>query len=116
MTADEGRALDAALAALPERLRLVLELRFLTEPGWTLKQVGERLGVSQQRAGQLQATALWRLGWRLWLRPVGKPVAHERSRLESLTDMPALARRLLALRKQAGRKRTMRTAERRQGW
>ena len=71
MTADEGRALDAALAALPERLRLVLELRFLTEPGWTLKQVGERLGVSQQRAGQLQATALWRVGWRLCLCPAG---------------------------------------------
>jgi hypothetical protein len=113
MTADERRALDAALAALPDRLRLVLELRFLTEPGWTLKQVGECSGVSQQRAGQLQAAALWRLGCRLWLRPAGKPVAHGRSRLESLTDMPALARRLLALRKQTVPRRTRRTAERR---
>ena len=61
------------LAALPDRLRLVLELRFLSEPPCTLKQVGMRLGVSYQRAGQLQATALWRLGWRLRLRPAGKP-------------------------------------------
>jgi hypothetical protein len=115
MTADERQALDAALAALPERLRLVLELRFLTEPGWTLKQVGERLGLSYQRAGQLQAAALWRLGWRLRLCQAGEPGGQGRSRLKSLTEVPALALRLLALRKQTVPRRTRRTAERRQG-
>ena len=69
MTADERRALDAALAALPERLRLVLELRFLTEPGWTLKQVGERLGISYQPVAELQTGALWPVACHLEARP-----------------------------------------------
>ena len=108
MTADERRALDAALAALPERLRLVLELRFLTEPGWTLNQVGERLGLSYQRVAQLQGRALWLVGW--WLRELlapSPPVAGD--------AIPELAVRLLAVRKQTATKRAMRPAGRRQG-
>jgi DNA-directed RNA polymerase sigma subunit (sigma70/sigma32) len=62
MTASERLALDGTLRTLPDRYRLVIELRVLTQPRMTLKQVGERLGVSYQRAGQLQAGALWRVG------------------------------------------------------
>jgi len=92
MTADERRALDAALAALPERLRLVLALRFLTEPGWTLKQLGERLGLSYQRVAQLQGRALWLVGWRLReLVAPSPPVAGD--------GIPELAVRMLSLRK-----------------
>ena len=79
MTTDERRALDAALAALPDRLRLVLELRFLTEPGWTLKQLGERLGLSYQRVAQLQGRALWLVGW--WLRMSGRLVSEALDRI-----------------------------------
>ena len=108
MTPGERRALDAALAALPERLRLVLELRFLTTPGWTLKQLGERLGLSYQRVAQLQGRALWLVGWRLreLLHP-SPPVAPD--------AIPALAVRLLALRKQTATKKAKRTAGRRRG-
>ena len=99
MTADEGRALDAALAALPERLRLVLQLRFLTEPRPTLKQVGQRLGVSRQRAGQLQAGAVWRLGCRLQ-RLLGQGVREVPKDLRAeIAAVEKLAHRLLALRK-----------------
>ena len=107
MTADERRLLDAALAALPDRLRLVLEMRFLTEPGWTMNQVGQRLGLSYQRVAQLQGRALWLVGWRLReLLAPSPPVAGD--------AIPELAVRLLAIRKQTATKRTMRTAERRQ--
>lgn len=61
MTGDEQLALGLALRSLPDRLRLVVELRLLAEPPLTLRQVGQRLGVSPQRVSQLQATALWRL-------------------------------------------------------
>ena len=104
MTTDERRALDAALAALPERLRLVLELRFLTEPGWTLNQVGERLGLSYQRVAQLQGRALWLVGWRLReLVAPSPPVAGD--------AIPERAYRLLSLRKLMALKRHQRVAE-----
>ena len=40
-----------------------MELRFFTQPPLTLRQVGQRLGVSPQRVSQWQATALWRMRW-----------------------------------------------------
>jgi hypothetical protein len=46
MTSDQWLALDAGLRGLPDWHRLVIELRFLTQPRMTLKQVGERLAVS----------------------------------------------------------------------
>jgi hypothetical protein len=48
-------------------------MRFLTEPSLTLRQVGQRLGVSPQRVSQLQATALWRLGWEMRRLSVWEP-------------------------------------------
>ena len=99
MTADKWHALDAALARLPDPHRLVIELRFLTEPRPTLKQVGERLGVSHQRVAQLQAGGVWRVGCHLQR-------AQGLEARESPTDLRAdiaavkkLALGLLALRK-----------------
>jgi hypothetical protein len=103
MTANERRALDATLAALPDRLRLVLELRFLTEPGWTLKQLGERLGVSQQRAGQLQAGALWRVGCHLQ-RALGSGTGETPTDLRNgIAAVQELALRQLTALKRSGR-------------
>jgi RNA polymerase sigma factor (sigma-70 family) len=58
MTKRERVALDEALDGLPDRLRLVIELRFLAEPRWTMQRLGDRLGLSYQRVGQLQYRAL----------------------------------------------------------
>jgi hypothetical protein len=99
MTADEWLALDTALRGLSGRRRLVIELRFLTEPRPTLKQVGQRLGVSRQRAGQLQAGAVWRLGCRLQ-RLLGQGVREVPKDLRAeIAAVEKLAHRLLALRK-----------------
>ncbi len=53
------QTLAHALEALPERQRLVLELRY--EQGSTLAEVARQLGVSAERARQIEETALRRL-------------------------------------------------------
>jgi hypothetical protein len=99
MTADKRLALDRALRSLRDRYRLVIELRFLTEPPSTLKQVGARLGVSYQRAGQLQAGALWRVGSHLQ-RALGPGTGETPTdRLAEIAAVKKLALRLLGLRK-----------------
>jgi RNA polymerase sigma factor (sigma-70 family) len=57
------RALEQVLADLPERERQVLELRFGLDSGTprTLEEVGAVLGVSRERARQVERTALTRL-------------------------------------------------------
>ena len=66
-------AVEDALKGLPERERQVLELRFGTngEGEATLRDIGRKLGITQERARQLEAKALERLaasgslsGWR----------------------------------------------------
>jgi DNA-directed RNA polymerase sigma subunit (sigma70/sigma32) len=49
-TEDERLALGVSLHRLPGRLRFVVEQRFLTQPPLTLQQVGDRLGVTKERA------------------------------------------------------------------
>lgn len=56
----ERRAVQAAMAALPERLRFVVRARFFREH--TLEQVGTALGITRERARQLEVDALRRLG------------------------------------------------------
>jgi RNA polymerase primary sigma factor len=53
-------ALERALAALPERARQVLVLRFGLDSGSprTLEEVGEAMGFSRERARQLERAAL----------------------------------------------------------
>ena len=57
------RTVGAALSKLPETERRVIELRFGTgdEPVATLREVGQELGVTQQRVRQLEEKALKRL-------------------------------------------------------
>ena len=66
---DEAALPDAArireaLAGLPERERLVLELRFgfvEGKEGASLEQIGKQLGLTRERIRQLESTALDRL-------------------------------------------------------
>lgn len=55
--------LRSELAALPERDREILELYDLE--GWTLQEIGDRLGVSESRVSQLRTRALGRLRERM---------------------------------------------------
>ena len=57
--AELRRGVAAALAALPEREREVLSLRYLRN--WTLKQIAGQLGISESRVSQLHAQALGRM-------------------------------------------------------
>ena len=50
------RQVDGMLAALPERASEVLRLRF--EDELTLQQIGDRLGITKQRIGQIEVKAL----------------------------------------------------------
>ena len=62
--ADEQRELVAhMMSTLGERERLVLQLRFFED--MTLFEVGRRLGITKERARQIQATALERIGGRI---------------------------------------------------
>jgi RNA polymerase primary sigma factor len=63
LSVEQQRVRDA-LAALPERERLVLELRFgfvQGEEGASLEQIGKKLGLTRERIRQLESTALSRL-------------------------------------------------------
>jgi len=59
----QERAVNAALAALPETERRVIQLRFGTggEPETSVRDVARQLGVSQERARQLEHRGLRRL-------------------------------------------------------
>jgi RNA polymerase primary sigma factor len=54
---------QAALAALPERERVVLQLRFglAGQRPHTLREIGLRLGLTHERTRQIEAAALCRL-------------------------------------------------------
>jgi RNA polymerase primary sigma factor len=60
---EREEAVGAALAHLPEPERKVLQMRFGTggEAEWTLREVGRHLGITQERARQLENQALERL-------------------------------------------------------
>ncbi len=60
---EQEQAIDAALATLPEDERRVIELRFGTggTPEASLREVAREVGVSQERARQLEARGLKRL-------------------------------------------------------
>ncbi len=55
------QALAEALAALPERDRLIIEKRQLTEEPATLKELAGELGISIERVRQLEARAIKKL-------------------------------------------------------
>ena len=62
-----------ALADLPERERMVLELRFGFVPGEaaaSLEQIGKKLGLTRERIRQLESSALDRLEERLSTEPL----------------------------------------------
>ncbi|OGM26145.1 hypothetical protein A3D00_02885 [Candidatus Woesebacteria bacterium RIFCSPHIGHO2_02_FULL_38_9] len=59
ITRIEADAVKRSLTQLPKRWRTVVELHI--EEGQTLKEVGEELGVSRSRAGNIQQAALRRL-------------------------------------------------------
>jgi RNA polymerase primary sigma factor len=64
----EQERIREALATLPERERIVLELRygFAQSPeGASLEQIGKKLGLTRERIRQLESTALGRLEERL---------------------------------------------------
>jgi RNA polymerase primary sigma factor len=60
---EQEQAINAALATLPEDERRVIELRFGTggKPEASLREVARAVGVSQERARQLEARGLKRL-------------------------------------------------------
>lgn len=53
-----NRILAAAVAALPERERTILQMRRLSEDSATLEEVGARLKVSKERVRQLEHRAI----------------------------------------------------------
>ena len=60
---EQEQAVNAALSTLPEDERRVIELRFGTggAPEASLREVAREVGVSQERARQLEARGLKRL-------------------------------------------------------
>jgi RNA polymerase primary sigma factor len=69
----EQRRVREALNDLPERERLVLELRFgfvESEEGASLEQIGKKLGLTRERVRQLEGAALARLHDRLQTKPL----------------------------------------------
>jgi RNA polymerase primary sigma factor len=69
----EQQRVREALADLPERERLVLELRFGFAPGEdaaSLEQIGKKLGLTRERIRQLESSALGRLEQRLRTEPL----------------------------------------------
>ncbi|MGZ8216654.1 RNA polymerase sigma factor FliA [Methylomagnum sp.] len=74
-----ARALVDAIASLPERERLVINLYY--EEELNLKQIGERLGVSESRICQIQSQAILRLRARMhgWLDGDRKPLPRKKT-------------------------------------
>ena len=69
----EQQRVRNALNDLPERERLVLELRFgfvQGEEGASLEQIGKKLGLTRERIRQLESTALGRLEEKLRTEPL----------------------------------------------
>jgi RNA polymerase primary sigma factor len=69
----EQQRVREALADLPERERLVLELRFGFAPGEdasSLEAIGKKLGLTRERIRQLETSALGRLEQRLRTEPL----------------------------------------------
>ena len=69
---EQARIRDA-LASLPERERIVLELRFgfaQSAEGASLEQIGKKLGLTRERIRQLETTALGRLEEKLRTEPL----------------------------------------------
>jgi RNA polymerase sigma-32 factor len=52
-----ARALEVAVAELPERERTIIRTRWLQDDPLTLKQVGHRYGISKERVRQLEERA-----------------------------------------------------------
>jgi len=72
LSLEQQRVRDA-LADLPERERLVLELRFgfvQGEEGASLEQIGKKLGLTRERIRQLETSALGRLEEKLRTEPL----------------------------------------------
>jgi RNA polymerase sigma factor (sigma-70 family) len=59
LDAQTKRALEAAVGGLPDRLRIILELYYVDE--LTLREIGQRLGVTESRVCQLHGEAIARL-------------------------------------------------------
>lgn len=59
--ADLARDVRAAVAELPDRERLLIETRWLGADPLTLDQIGKALGISRERARQLEQRAFARL-------------------------------------------------------
>ncbi len=60
------QALHAAVAALPDRERVVIELHYgLEGQPWTLQRIGKSLGMTRERVRQLEQQALGRLAEKL---------------------------------------------------
>lgn len=57
--------LRSALSDLPERWRIIIEQRHLSDDPQTLSDLGDQFGVSKERIRQLEKKALERLGERL---------------------------------------------------
>ncbi|HUH15258.1 MAG TPA: sigma-70 family RNA polymerase sigma factor [Gaiellaceae bacterium] len=69
----EQQRVREALADLPERERMVLELRFgfvESGDGASLEQIGKKLGLTRERIRQLETSALVRLAERLRIEPL----------------------------------------------
>lgn len=56
--AQQDALLDQAMAALPERERLIIAYRYLEDPRWTLARLAEKLEISIERVRVIEGNAL----------------------------------------------------------
>ena len=59
--ADRAARLDTAIMKLKENERKVIEMRYLTDEPKRLREIGDALGVSKQRAAQIERRAIEKL-------------------------------------------------------